>query len=48
MKLANGEERKFFKDGDEVILSGYCQGEGYRVGFGECTGKIKPALDSVL
>ena len=31
------------KDGDEVIMSGHCQGEGYRVGFGSVTGKILPA-----
>ncbi len=43
IKLPNGEERKFLNDGDEVIISGYCQGEGYRVGFGEVTGKILPA-----
>ncbi|PIK49163.1 hypothetical protein BSL78_13944 [Apostichopus japonicus] len=41
--LGGGIKRKFLKDGDEVILKGYCQGDGYRVGFGECTGKILPA-----
>ncbi|XP_077979931.1 fumarylacetoacetase-like [Glandiceps talaboti] len=41
--LGNGETRKFLKDGDEAILSGYCQGDGYRVGFGDCTGKVLPA-----
>ena len=35
--------RKFLRDGDEVIMRGYCQGDGYRVGFGECSGKILPA-----
>ena len=48
IKLPNGDERKFFKDGDEVILSGFCQGDGYRVGFGDCRGKILPAKDSVV
>ncbi len=43
IKLPNGEERKFLQDGDEVIISGYCHGNGYRVGFGEVTGKILPA-----
>lgn len=38
-----GGERKFIQDGDEVIMTGYCQGAGYRVGFGECTGSILPA-----
>ncbi|XP_018019326.1 fumarylacetoacetase-like isoform X1 [Hyalella azteca] len=39
-----GRTRKFLQDGDEVIISGYCQGPGYRVGFGTCAGKIIPAL----
>eukprot|EP01101_Sappina_pedata_P008206 TRINITY_DN4502_c0_g2_i1.p3 TRINITY_DN4502_c0_g2~~TRINITY_DN4502_c0_g2_i1.p3 ORF type:complete len:219 (-),score=89.97 TRINITY_DN4502_c0_g2_i1:85-741(-) len=38
----SGEERKFIKDGDTVTIRGYCQGEGYRVGFGECSGTILP------
>ena len=28
-----------------VIMSGGCQGEGYRVGFGECRGRVLPALE---
>lgn len=39
----SGEERKFLQDGDTVTLTGYCQGEGYRVGFGEAVGRILPA-----
>ncbi|MBI5824217.1 MAG: fumarylacetoacetase [Chloroflexi bacterium] len=42
--LPNGEARKFLQDGDTVTMKGYCQGDGYRVGFGEVTGKILPAL----
>ena len=40
-----GEEakRKFLKDNDNVIMRGFCQGEGFRVGFGECSGKVLPA-----
>merc|ERR1712217_41386 len=34
VKLETGQERKFIADGDNVILTGFCQGEGYRVGFG--------------
>jgi fumarylacetoacetase len=42
--LPNGEERKFLEDGDEVILSGWCEREGLpRIGFGECRGTIVPA-----
>ncbi|KAL1444302.1 hypothetical protein MTO96_007086 [Rhipicephalus appendiculatus] len=41
--LNNGETRTFLKDEDEVILKGYCQGQGHRVGFGECRGVVLPA-----
>ncbi|KAM7406660.1 hypothetical protein PAMP_001026 [Pampus punctatissimus] len=42
--VGGGETRTFLKDGDEVIITGYCQGDGYRVGFGPCMGTILPAL----
>ncbi|XP_019359642.1 PREDICTED: fumarylacetoacetase [Gavialis gangeticus] len=42
--LGNGHSRKFLQDGDEVVVTGYCQGNGYRVGFGQCSGKVLPAL----
>ncbi|KAL7854429.1 hypothetical protein SRHO_G00166190 [Serrasalmus rhombeus] len=42
--LGGGESRTFLKDGDEVTITGYCEGRGYRVGFGQCQGKILPAL----
>jgi fumarylacetoacetase len=42
IKLPNGEERKFLQDGDTVTIKGWCQGDGYKVGFGEVTGKILP------
>lgn len=39
--FANGEERKFLEDGDEVIMRGYCEREGsVRIGFGECRAMI--------
>lgn len=43
IKLPNGEERKFIQDGDTVIMTAYCQRDGYRIGFGEVKGKILPA-----
>ncbi|MGB5057302.1 MAG: hypothetical protein WBO48_01360, partial [Candidatus Promineifilaceae bacterium] len=43
LQLANGQRRGFLADGDEVILTGWCQGDGYRVGFGETRGQILPA-----
>lgn len=43
--LPTGEERRFLQDGDEVILRGYCERDGFRrIGFGECRGRILPAL----
>ncbi|XP_023249018.1 fumarylacetoacetase [Seriola lalandi dorsalis] len=42
--LGGGETRTFLNDGDEVTITGYCQGEGYRVGFGPCMATVLPAL----
>jgi fumarylacetoacetase len=44
IELPNGEKRVFLQDGDRVTLTGWCQGQGYRVGFGEATGRVLPAL----
>lgn len=46
LMLPTGEKRTFLEDGDSVSLSGWCQGDGYRVGFGEVVGRLLPALDS--
>ncbi len=43
LTLANGEQRVFLQDGDRVTFTGWCQGAGYRVGFGTVTGRILPA-----
>ncbi|HUY18398.1 MAG TPA: fumarylacetoacetase [Candidatus Binataceae bacterium] len=40
--LPGGERRGFLEDGDTVTMRGWCQGSGYRIGFGECTGRIEP------
>jgi fumarylacetoacetase len=39
-----GEPRSFLADGDRVSLTGWCQGDGYRVGFGAVTGRVLPAV----
>ncbi|KAF3451810.1 hypothetical protein FNV43_RR07906 [Rhamnella rubrinervis] len=39
----NGTTRTFLEDGDEVIITGHCKGDGYIVGFGTCEGKIVPS-----
>eukprot|EP01064_Diplonema_japonicum_P029387 TRINITY_DN473_c0_g2_i1.p1 TRINITY_DN473_c0_g2~~TRINITY_DN473_c0_g2_i1.p1 ORF type:complete len:414 (+),score=108.67 TRINITY_DN473_c0_g2_i1:55-1296(+) len=43
LKLASGAERKFFQDGDSVMMNGVCEGPGYNIGFGDCEGTILPA-----
>lgn len=45
LTLATGEERRFLEDGDTLVLRGVAQGEGYRIGFGECTGQVLPAAE---
>ena len=42
--LDTGEIRSFIEDGDTLTLDGAAQGDGYRVGFGSCTGTIQPAV----
>ncbi|MGC1498242.1 MAG: fumarylacetoacetase [Sulfitobacter sp.] len=41
--LQDGTERSFLNDGDTMILTGHAAGNGYRIGFGACAGKILPA-----
>ena len=41
--IKGGGKRSFIEDGDTVTLRGHAQGDGYRIGFGECAGKILPA-----
>lgn len=41
--LDGGGTRTFIEDGDELTLAGWCEGDGYRIGFGTCVGKILPA-----
>jgi len=41
--LPGGLRRTFLEDGDLLVMRGWCQGVGYRVGFGEVEGTIAPA-----
>lgn len=43
LKLKDGSERKFIEDNDTVIMRGWAEKEGKRVGFGEVKGKLLPA-----
>ncbi len=44
LALAGGDLRSFIEDNDTVILRGAARGDGYTIGFGECVGKVIPAL----
>jgi fumarylacetoacetase len=43
VELPGGAKRTFLEDGDSLAMRGWCQGDGYRVGFGEVEGTILPA-----
>ena len=43
LQLQDGSSRAYLRDGDTVTLRGWCQGDGYRVGFGDCIGRLLPA-----
>lgn len=43
--LDDGQERKFINDGDTVIMRGYCKNDEVRIGFGEVSSKILPAIE---
>ena len=43
--LDSGETRSFLEDNDTLTLRGAARGDGYTIGFGDCTGKLLPALD---
>lgn len=45
LELGEGVTRSFLEDGDRVTLRGWAQGDGYRIGFGECAGRILPARE---
>lgn len=41
--MPDGSQRKFINDGDTVILRGWGEKDGVRIGFGEASGKVLPA-----
>ncbi|MBI4930902.1 MAG: fumarylacetoacetase [Bacteroidetes bacterium] len=43
IKLSDGTERKFINDNDTVIVRGFSEKDGVRIGFGEVKGKVLPA-----
>lgn len=44
LTLSNGEQRSFMQDGDTLTMKGYCEKDGLRIGFGEVSGKVLPAV----
>lgn len=44
LQLPGGEARRFLEDGDEVVMRGRCERDGFAgIGFGECRGVVLPA-----
>ena len=39
--LSDGQQRTFLEDGDSIIMSGYCEAEHYKIGFGTLEGTIE-------
>jgi fumarylacetoacetase len=46
LKMPDGSDRKFIHDNDTIIMKGYCEKDGLRIGFGEVITKILPAVKS--
>ncbi len=44
LQLEDGTERTFIEDGDTIILKGFAEKDGIRIGFGECSGKVLGAV----
>lgn len=45
LKMKDGSERKFINDNDTVIIRGFCKNDKVRIGFGEVSSKLLPAID---
>jgi fumarylacetoacetase len=44
LELPDGTLRRFLEDGDRVTFTAWSQGDGYRIGFGELTGRVLPPV----
>lgn len=45
IQMKDDSERKFINDNDTVIIRGYCQNDQVRIGFGEVSSKLLPAIN---
>lgn len=43
--MNDGSKRKFINDNDTVIMRGFCKNNEVRIGFGECSSKLLPAVE---
>ncbi|MDI1322816.1 MAG: fumarylacetoacetase [Algoriphagus sp.] len=43
VKLETGDDRRFIEDGDTVIMKGFAEKDGIRIGFGEVSSQVLPA-----
>jgi fumarylacetoacetase len=46
LTLPGGEVRRWLEDGDRLTITGWAQGDGFRIGFGEATGRVLPAASA--
>ncbi|MFH1121210.1 MAG: fumarylacetoacetase [Bacteroidota bacterium] len=44
LTLKDGSPRKFIEDNDTIIIRGFCDKEGLRIGFGECKTTLLPSI----
>ncbi len=44
ISMPDGSERKFILDGDTVVMKGFAKKGDVRIGFGECSAKVLPAI----
>jgi fumarylacetoacetase len=44
LDIGNGATRSFLHDNDRLTLRGQARGDGYTVGFGDCSGTLRPAV----
>ena len=45
LKMKDGSERKFINDHDTVIMRGYCENDGTRIGFGQVKTQLLPVFN---
>ena len=43
IELPGGQVRTFIQDTDRLVMTGWAQGDGYRIGFGEAAATVLPA-----